>query len=111
MASALRTFDQSGGDIESAYAAAVEQIERARALLAEPVPRVEPRPREADPSAAFSSNMTQAQYEAAVAKAVEYIHARSLIRLEHLLCALNHPMKRRKLSYKPIRDPRLHPLQ
>ena len=72
----VNAFVESAADTDEAYARAVGLIERARELLAEPVPRPpggEPRP--ADPAAAFESNMTQAQYEAAVDKAKEYIFA------------------------------------
>jgi anthranilate synthase component 1 len=72
----VNAFVEDAADTDEAYARAVSLIERARELLAEPVPRPpggEARP--ADPAAAFESNMTQAQYEAAVEKAKEYIFA------------------------------------
>ncbi len=71
----VNVFVEADGGVDSAYAAAVAQIERARGLLAEPVPRADAAPRDGDPKGAFVSNMTQQRYEAAVAKAVEYIHA------------------------------------
>jgi anthranilate synthase component I len=65
--------DQSATD--AAYEEAVAQIERARDLLAAPVPRSEPGARPSDPLAAFESNMTRSEYEAAVVRAKEYIYA------------------------------------
>jgi anthranilate synthase component I len=60
-------------DLEAAYADAVATIEKARRLLAGPVPEVPatpPRPRPA-----FSSNMPRERFEANVARIVEYVHA------------------------------------
>src|SRR6185503_19770916 len=51
------------------------QIERARDLLAQPVPRAEPAERPADPMAAFDSNMGRGDFEVAVERAKEYIYA------------------------------------
>jgi anthranilate synthase component I len=61
------------GDIEAAYADALATIEKARRLLAGPVPAVEPTPSRARPT--FASNMPREQFEAMVARIVEYVHA------------------------------------
>ena len=72
----VNAFVDGPDDVDSAYEATVGLIERARDLLAQPVPRRESgSPRPSDPRAAFESNMTQAEYEAAVARAKEYIFA------------------------------------
>ena len=60
-------------DLDAAYAEAVALIQKARDLLAGPVPRPEPTP--ARPRPAFTSNMTREQFEANVARIVEYVHA------------------------------------
>ena len=61
------------GDVEAAYADALATIEKARRLLAGPVPAVEPTPSRARPT--FASNMPREQFEAMVARIVEYVHA------------------------------------
>jgi anthranilate synthase component I len=61
------------GEVEDAYADALATIEKARRLLAGPVPAVEPTPSRARP--AFASNMPREQFEAMVARIVEYVHA------------------------------------
>ena len=72
----VNAFVDGPGEIDAAYAHTVGLIERARDLLAQPVPRREAAtPRPGDPRAAFESNMTQAEYEAAVEQAKEYIYA------------------------------------
>src|SRR5688500_3350193 len=72
----VNAFVDDSDEVDEAYAQAASLIERARELLAEPVPRpAEPAPRPADPVSAFESNMTQAEYEAAVQRAREYIYA------------------------------------
>jgi anthranilate synthase component I len=72
----VNAFVDGPADVDEAYPRVVGLIERARELLAQPVPRPEtPAARPADPRAAFASNMTQAEYEAAVEKAKEYIYA------------------------------------
>jgi anthranilate synthase component 1 len=72
----VNAFVDGPADVDEAYPRAVGLIERARELLARPVPRPEaPVARPADPRVAFTSNMTQAEYEAAVEKAKEYIYA------------------------------------
>jgi anthranilate synthase component I len=64
----------SDGDVERAYASAASAIAEVRAKLAGPVPRAAPRerPRELPH---FQSNMTREQFEAMVARIVQYIHA------------------------------------
>jgi anthranilate synthase component I len=72
----VNAFVDDADDVDEAYAQAAVLIERARELLAEPVPRpAAPGARPADPASAFASNMTQAEYEAAVERAREYIFA------------------------------------
>jgi anthranilate synthase component 1 len=72
----VNAFVDDPDEVDEAYAQAAALIERARELLAEPVPRpAEPGPRPADPASAFESNMTQAEYEAAVQRARDYIFA------------------------------------
>lgn len=65
--------EDSDGDLEAAYADAEATVRKARDLLAGPVPRPEPTP--ARPRPQFSSNMPRAQFEAMVARIVQYIHA------------------------------------
>jgi anthranilate synthase component 1 len=65
--------DDDGSDLQTAYADAVATIQKARDLLAGPVPRPAPTP--ARPRPAFGSNMSREQFEANVARIVEYIHA------------------------------------
>ncbi|MBW3607064.1 MAG: anthranilate synthase component I [Actinobacteria bacterium] len=65
--------DDDATDLETAYADAVATIQKARDLLAGPLPRPVPTP--ARPRPAFSSNMPREQFEANVARIVEYIHA------------------------------------
>jgi anthranilate synthase component 1 len=72
----VNAFVDDAEEVEEAYAQAAGLIERARELLAEPVPRPAPAgSRPADPARAFESNMTQAGYERAVERAREYIFA------------------------------------
>jgi anthranilate synthase component 1 len=61
------------GRIEAAYADALATIAKARRLLAGPVPAVEPTPARDRPT--FASNMPREQFEAMVARIVEYVHA------------------------------------
>jgi anthranilate synthase component I len=61
------------GEVQDAYADALATIEKARRLLAGPVPAVEPTPSRARPT--FTSNMPRGQFEAMVARIVEYVHA------------------------------------
>ena len=69
------------GDVAAAYAAATAKIDRLVARLAAPLtlpPEKEPA---AGPAPAVESNFTQPQYEAAVAKCVEYIYAGDVIQV------------------------------
>jgi anthranilate synthase component 1 len=63
----------AGRDPEQAYAEAAATIEEVRARLAEPLPRVEPRPPRLP--AEFRPNMPRERFEAIVARIVEYIYA------------------------------------
>ena len=69
----VNVYAEEGQDLDAAYAGAVATIERTRDLLAGPVPRREPRPPRLVPEP--RSNMTRAEFEAVVARIVEYIHA------------------------------------
>jgi anthranilate synthase component 1 len=72
----VNAFVDDPDEVDQAYAQAEGLIERARELLAEPVPRpAEPPARPTDPAGAFESNMTQAEYEAVVQRARDYIFA------------------------------------
>jgi anthranilate synthase component I len=71
----VNAFIDDPTDTEAAYEQTVALIERARDLLATPVPRGEAGARPADPLAQFESNMTRRRYEAAVNRAKEYIYA------------------------------------
>ncbi|MBA2347310.1 MAG: anthranilate synthase component I [Solirubrobacterales bacterium] len=65
---------ETGGDLEASYAAAVTTIAEVRALLAGPVPTVDPaRPQRTPPT--FTPNMEREQFEGMVARIVEYCHA------------------------------------
>jgi anthranilate synthase component 1 len=61
------------GDLDAAYADALATIQKARRLLAGPVPAVDPTPSRERPT--FVSNMPREQFEAMVARIVEYVHA------------------------------------
>jgi anthranilate synthase component 1 len=61
------------GDVAEAYADALATIQKARDLLAGPVPRHEPRPDREVPS--FESNLPREDFEGMVARIVEYVHA------------------------------------
>jgi anthranilate synthase component 1 len=70
----VNVFADGEADVERGYADAVATIEQVRALLAGPVPR--PRARSAArPLPDFRSNMERAQFEAMVARIIEYVHA------------------------------------
>ena len=72
----VNAFVGDPDEVDDAYAQAAALIERARELLAEPVPRpAESVSRPTDPASAFESNMTQSEYEAAVQRARDYIFA------------------------------------
>jgi anthranilate synthase component 1 len=61
-------------DLEASYADAVATIEKARGLLAGPVPRPH-QTRAPRPVPTFSSNMEREQFEGMVARIIEYVHA------------------------------------
>ena len=68
------------GGVDGSYAAAIARIDAACARLAEPV--AAPRMAAVEPSdGAVRSNVGQARHEAAVARAVEYIHAGDAIQV------------------------------
>jgi anthranilate synthase component 1 len=71
----VNAFVEEPGLADEAYERAAAQIERARELLATPVPRSEPADRPAEPQSEFESNMTEGEFEEAVRKAKEYIFA------------------------------------
>jgi anthranilate synthase component I len=71
----VNAFVDEPAETEAAYEEAVALIERARDLLATPVPRTQAGVRPADPLAELESNMTRQEYEAAVTRAKEYIYA------------------------------------
>jgi anthranilate synthase component I len=69
-------YAEDGADVEAAYADALATIQKARDLLAGPVPRVEPRGgRDGVEVPTFESNMPRETFEAMVARIVEYVHA------------------------------------
>jgi anthranilate synthase component I len=68
----VNAFVEDGG-IEAAYDRAAATIAWIRDRLKEPVPTVEPRPRAAELD--WNSNMTREEFEAKVARIVEYVHA------------------------------------
>ena len=61
------------GDVDAAHARAVAAIEEARAALGHPVPR--PQASTAREPEEFTSNLTREEFEANVARIVEYVHA------------------------------------
>ena len=60
-------------DVETAHARAVEAIRQVRTRLAGPLPALETHPARPEPE--FESNMSREQFEANVARIIEYIHA------------------------------------
>jgi anthranilate synthase component I len=60
-------------EVDAAYADALATIAKARDLLAGPVPRAEPRPDRPVPT--FEPNVSRADFEATVARIIEYVHA------------------------------------
>jgi anthranilate synthase component 1 len=66
-------YAEEGADIAEAYADALATIQKARDLLAGPVPRHELQPDRDVPT--FESNMPREEFEAMVARIVEYVHA------------------------------------
>jgi anthranilate synthase component I len=74
----VNAFVEEDGEVDQAYERAAGLIERARTLLAEPVPRADRA--ESDPDTAFDpgsfvSNMEPSRYEQAVERSKEYIRA------------------------------------
>jgi anthranilate synthase component 1 len=69
----VNVYAEDGEDVEAAYADALATIAKARRLLAGPVPAVDPTPPHPRPE--FASNMPREQFEAMVARIVEYVHA------------------------------------
>jgi anthranilate synthase component 1 len=65
--------DEDGG-VDEAYARAVATIEEVRERLREPVPTVASRKPDPKP-VEFQSNRTQEEFEATVARIIEYVHA------------------------------------
>jgi anthranilate synthase component 1 len=61
-------------DLDASYAAALDAIAEVRARLAGPVPR-RPDPPPARATASFTSNLTRGEFEAIVARIIEYIRA------------------------------------
>jgi anthranilate synthase component 1 len=61
-------------ELEAAYRQALETLAEVRARLVGPVPPAEPRPG-ARPQAQFRSNMSQFEFQATVARIIEYIRA------------------------------------
>jgi anthranilate synthase component I len=74
----VNAFADGDDQVDSAYERAADLIERARALLAEPVPRASLAPGSAPERVfdreSFRSNMTREQFEQAVERAKRYIH-------------------------------------
>ena len=70
----VNVFAEDGADVAQGYADAAATIERVRDLLAGPVPRpAGGRPARDLPE--FTSNLDRAEFEAIVARIVEYVHA------------------------------------
>jgi anthranilate synthase component 1 len=70
----VNAFVEPDGDVEQAYERAAGLIERARALLAEPVPRADESARALERDG-FQPNMTRERYEQAVERSRDYIYA------------------------------------
>ena len=66
-------YAEDASEVDEAYADALATIQKARDLLAGPVPRHEATPDRDVPT--FESNMPREQFEAMVARIVEYVHA------------------------------------
>jgi len=66
---------QAEPDIERAYETAARTIGEVRCVLAGPVPRAAPLPAGARQMPVFQSNVSREQFEAMVARIVEYIYA------------------------------------
>src|SRR3954463_2529173 len=65
--------DDPDADVDASYAAAIETIAKAKKLLAGPLPPTPATP--ARPRPEFASNMPREQFEAMVARIIEYVHA------------------------------------
>ena len=68
----VNAFVEDGG-IEAAYERAAETIDFVRERLRQPIPRAEAS--SSDRETEWTSNMTREQFEATVARIVEYVHA------------------------------------
>ena len=69
----VNVYADDQAEVDAAYADALATIAKARDLLAGPVPRAEPRPDRPVPT--FEPNMARADFEATVARIIEYVHA------------------------------------
>jgi anthranilate synthase component I len=69
----VNVYADEDSDLEGAYADAVGTIAEVREALAGPIPLPEPRPPRSVPT--FEPNMTREQFEAMVARIIEYVHA------------------------------------
>jgi len=70
----VNVYAEDADDVQANYADALATIEKARRLLAGPVPTLaENRPPRTVPT--FTSNHERSEFEATVAKIVEYVHA------------------------------------
>jgi len=63
----------AGDDVDASYAGALATIVEVRELLAGPVPRVPAH--DSRPQPEFTSNLERGQFEAMVARIIEYVHA------------------------------------
>jgi anthranilate synthase component 1 len=70
----VNVYAEDPADVDVAYAGAVATIEKARALLAGPVPQAERAPGRREVPA-FRSNMPREGFEGMVERIVEYVHA------------------------------------
>jgi anthranilate synthase component 1 len=66
-------YASEAGEVDEAYADALATIKKARDLLAGPVPRHDPQPDRQVPT--FESNLAREEFEAMVARIIEYVHA------------------------------------
>jgi anthranilate synthase component 1 len=66
-------YASEAGEVDEAYADALATIKKARDLLAGPVPRHEAQPDRQVPT--FESNLAREEFEAIVARIIEYVHA------------------------------------
>ncbi len=69
----VNVYADDQAEVDAAYADALATIAKARDLLAGPVPRAEPRRDRPVPT--FEPNMARADFEATVARIIEYVHA------------------------------------